>query len=74
MKIHLNNLEDKGKRRYMLHECTSTFYRRIGLPKNVNTENIDASSDEGVLKVAVPFKDLPKPKKATIGSSENIKK
>lgn len=69
---HKEKEEKDGKkdRKYILRESTSSFYRRIGLPKNVDTDSVEADFDKGVLKVTVPFKDLPKPKQIRIGGKK----
>lgn len=58
--------KDKKKRHYVVRESASSFYRRIGLPKNVDPDQIDAEYSDGVLRVEVPFKELPKPKKIAV--------
>lgn len=63
--------EDKSKK-YVVRESSSSFYRRIHLPERADTEHIEANLDEGVLKVIVPFKELPKPK--TIAIARKSKK
>jgi HSP20 family protein len=67
---HREKEEDKKKRRYVLRESTFNFYRRIGLPKNIDTSKIKADFNEGVLRIKVPFKELPKPKKIAIESTK----
>lgn len=57
--------EDK-KKKYVVRESSSSFYRRIQLPEQADAENIDAHMENGVLKVVVPFKELPAPKKIAI--------
>lgn len=57
--------EDKDKK-YVVRESSSSFYRRIQLPERADADNIDAHLDEGVLKVSVPLKALPEPKKIAI--------
>jgi HSP20 family protein len=59
--------EDKDKK-YVVRESSSSFYRRIHLPDRANTDNIKANLEDGVLKVTVPFKELPQPKKIAIAS------
>ena len=60
--------EDKGKKRsYMVRESHASFYRRIALPDYADTDHVDAEFQNGVLKVTIPFKELPKPKKIAIG-------
>ena len=64
--------EDKGdkKRSYMLRESHASFYRRIHLPEYADEDHVDAKFDNGILKVTVPFKELPKPKSIAIGSGK----
>lgn len=64
----------QGKRNYMLRESHASFYRRIALPRHADSEQITADFTDGVLKVTVPFKELPKPKRVTIGSGSNTTK
>ena len=66
--------EDKDKK-YVVRESSSSFYRRIALPDRADTDKIDASLDDGVLKVTVPLTPLPEPKKIAIASkaSKNSK-
>ena len=64
--------EDKKdkKRSYMVRESHASFYRSIALPKYADTDKVDAQFDNGVLKVTVPFKELPQPKKIAITSGK----
>ena len=63
-------VEDQGKKRsYMMHESHASFYRRIALPDYADADHVDAQFNDGVLKVTVPFKEQPKPKKITIGGN-----
>ena len=61
--------EDKSKK-YVVRESSSSFYRRIALPKRADADKIKAHLDDGVLKVSVPLTPLPEPKKIAIGSSK----
>ncbi len=61
--------EDKGKQ-YVVRESSSSFYRRIALPKRADADKIEARLDDGVLKVSVPLTPLPEPKKITISSKK----
>lgn len=61
--------EQKG-RKYLVRESSTSFYRRVALPKQADQEAIKAHFDKGVLKVTVPFKELPKPKKVMIESGK----
>ena len=61
---HAKEEDKKGKKRsYMVRESHQSFYRSIGLPKYADSDKIDAEFTDGVLKVTVPFKELPQPKK-----------
>lgn len=65
--------EKAGKKRdYLVRESSSSFYRRIPLPKQANQDDIKADFEHGVLKVTVPFKELPQPKRVAI--SAKVKK
>ncbi len=61
--------EKDKKKKYVVRESSSSFYRRIRLPEIANTEKIEAHMNDGVLKVVVPFKELPAPKKIAIKKS-----
>lgn len=67
--------EDKKdkKRNYMVRESHASFYRSIGLPKYADADNVKASFEKGLLKVTVPFKELPAPKRVAIDSGETKK-
>ena len=65
--------KDKSKK-YVVRESSSSFYRRVQLPKIANLDKIDADIKDGVLKVVVPFKELPQPKKIAIKSKASAKK
>ena len=60
---------DKGKQ-YVVRESSSSFYRRIALPKRADADKIEARLDDGVLKVSVPLTPLPEPKKIAISSKK----
>jgi HSP20 family protein len=66
---HQEKDEPKG-RKYLVRESTTSFYRRVALPKQADQEGIKAKFAKGVLQVTVPFKELPKPKKVAIESGE----
>jgi HSP20 family protein len=65
---HHEKNEDKKKRQYLVRESSSSFYRRIALPKQADEDAIAANFDNGVLRVTVPFKELPQPKRVAISS------
>jgi HSP20 family protein len=64
--------EDKNKK-YVVRESSSSFYRRIRLPDHADADNIKAGMSNGILKVTVPFKKLPAPKKVQIQTSKSKK-
>jgi len=66
--------EEKDKdKKYVVRESSSSFYRRIRLPEQADKDKIEAHMEDGVLKVIVPFKDLPAPKKIAIKSKASKK-
>ncbi len=62
--------EDKSKK-YVVRESSSSFYRRIQLPKRADADAIQAHLDDGILKVTVPLTPLPEPKKIAIKSKSH---
>jgi HSP20 family protein len=64
---HKESEENKKKgRKYMVRESVNQYYRRFALPNNADIINIKANFEDGILKVNVPFKALPQPKKIAI--------
>lgn len=57
--------EDKGKK-YVVRESSSSFYRRVRLPDAADEDKIEAHMKDGLLKITVPFRELPAPKKIDI--------
>ena len=57
--------KDKDKK-YIVRESSSSFYRSIRLPEAADEDSIKAKMKDGVLKVTVGFKELPKPKTIAI--------
>lgn len=57
--------KDKNKK-YVVRESSSSFYRRIRLPETADEAKIDAKMKDGLLKIIVPLKQLPAPKKIAI--------
>jgi HSP20 family protein len=65
--------EEDKKKKYVVRESSSSFYRRIALPEQADESAIDAKFVDGVLRVVVPFKALPAPKKIAIGTATDKK-
>lgn len=57
--------EDKGKK-YVVRESSSSYYRRIVLPEQADEDAVQASFDDGVLRVTVPYKAVEAPRKIPI--------
>ena len=57
--------DDKNKK-YVMRESSSSFYRRIRLPERADAGKIKADMKNGILKVSVPLKELPKPQRIEI--------
>jgi HSP20 family protein len=71
--------EEEGgnqKRSYMVRESHESFYRSIQLPRVADGDKVQAHFDNGMLKVTVPFRELPAPKKVSIadGAAKDKKK
>lgn len=58
--------EEDKKKKYVVRESASSFYRRIHLPERADENKIEAHMENGILKVVIPFKELPQPKKIAI--------
>jgi HSP20 family protein len=63
---HARDEDKEGKRNYMVRESHASFYRSVALPKAANGDGVKAKFADGVLKVTVPMKELPQPKKVAI--------
>lgn len=66
--------EEDKKRKYVVRESSSSFYRRIQLPERADTDKVKANLEDGILKVIVPLVALPQPKKITIASKPKTSK
>lgn len=62
--------EDK-QRNTIVRESASSYYRRILLPDRADGDHIEASLDNGVLKVNIPMTPLPEPKKISVKASKS---
>lgn len=65
--------EEDKKKRYVLRESNTSFYRRVQLPDRADTEKIEAHLDDGILKVTVPLAPIPEPKKIAVKSNKKLK-
>ena len=71
---HEKEEDEKDKKRsYMVRESHASFYRSIALPKHADADKVEAHFDKGLLKVTIPFKELPAPKKVSITAGEKKK-
>lgn len=61
--------EDKAKK-YVVRESSTSFYRRVQLPKGSSSENIEANLRDGVLRVIVPVTPLPEAKRISIKTTK----
>jgi len=61
--------EDK-KKKYVIRESSSSFYRSIALPEQADESQIEAHFEGGVLKVTVPFKAVAAPTRIPIGGAK----
>lgn len=58
--------EEKQKRNYILRETSTSIYRRMALPKRADADRVEADLKDGILRIEVPIKAEPKPKKVAI--------
>lgn len=63
--------EEDKKKKYVVRESSSSFYRRVQLPEQADANKVEARMEDGILKVKVPFKELPAPKKIAIKTKSN---
>jgi HSP20 family protein len=56
----------RQKRNYMVRESVTDFYRSIALPRQADTDHIEANFENGVLRVVVPYRDKPAPQTVAI--------
>lgn len=61
--------EDDRNKRYIVRETSTSVYRRIALPEQADRARVTADFKDGVLKVVVPFVELPSPTHVPIGDS-----
>ncbi len=61
------------KRNYMVRESHASFYRSIVLPKHADVDAVEAEFKDGILKVSVPFQELPQPKRVAIQAAARKK-
>jgi HSP20 family protein len=60
--------EEDKKKKYVMRESTTIFYRSILLPEQADEANIAATFDKGVLKVTVPLAQSVAPRRIPIGN------
>ncbi|MCA9331880.1 Hsp20/alpha crystallin family protein [Candidatus Saccharibacteria bacterium] len=62
---HHEKNEGKNKK-YVMRESSSSFYRRIRLPERADSKTIKADLKNGILKITVALKEIPKPQRIEI--------
>lgn len=61
--------EEKDRKKYVVRESSTSYYRRIELPELADEEAVSAHFENGVLRVTVPYRALPSPRKVSITST-----
>lgn len=62
---------ERKERNYLRRESqTASYYRQFALPKDINVDSADAKYEDGVLRVTFDRKELPQPKKLSLGSGK----
>ncbi|GAC1371687.1 MAG: Hsp20/alpha crystallin family protein [Candidatus Saccharimonadales bacterium] len=63
------------ERNYLRRESQSaSYYRQFVLPKDVDADTANAKFDKGVLSITFDCKELPQPKKLSLGTGDSVKK
>jgi HSP20 family protein len=62
-KAESDSAEEGFRRRERIH---GTFVRQFNLPDTVDTANISATADDGVLKIAIPKQEKSEPRRITV--------
>ncbi len=80
IRVENNNLIIKGERKFEKEEKEEnfrrverqygTFVRSFTLPTTVDTDNINANYDKGVLSISMPKRAEAKPKQIQVGSGK----
>ena len=60
--------EEEGAKYHRREREAGTFSRMIGLPGDINRDNVDAKLENGILTVVVPKAEIAKPKQITVSS------
>jgi len=60
--------EEEGARYHRREREAGTFYRMIGLPGDINPDNVDAKLENGILTVVVSKAEAARPKQITVKS------
>lgn len=61
--------EEDKKKKYVVRESSSSFYRSITLPEQAQQDGITAGFEKGVLKITVPLTQAATPRKIAIGAA-----
>lgn len=63
--------KEEGKNYSRIERIYGTFHRQFSLPDIADSDNIQASYNNGVLKLCIPKKEAAKPKRISISSDGN---
>ena len=71
IKAEHNSADENKDRNYLRRESqSSSFYRQFTLPKDVEMDSADAHFVDGMLKVGFNRRQLPQPKKLSLGTGK----
>ena len=65
-----DTIEREGDRYHYRERRTGSFQRSLRLPSTVDTENVEASFENGVLTVTLPKLEQAQPKRITVKASK----
>jgi HSP20 family protein len=68
---HAESVREEKKDYHRIERFEGQFYREIALPQGIDTDQIDASSEHGVLTIRLPKKAETHPKKINVRAKEH---
>jgi HSP20 family protein len=63
--------EEKKRNYHRIERFQGEFYREIPLPRGLDTDRVEATSNNGMLMVTIPKKAEAQPKKITVQAAES---
>lgn len=67
---HTESVREEHKDYHRVERFEGQFYREITLPQGINSDEIEASAENGVLTIRIPKKEESHPKKISVRTKE----